>query len=138
MQVFDRPIRPRSGRRGGVVALAMGVGLALVASVATPALAQTKPTEAQQLAALIKAAKKEGQVEFYTSATDTVSKPTMLAFQKKYGIKTRYLRLSAGELATRYAAEASSKVNRADVLLNPDSFFLHDGVGRKWVVPLNK
>jgi ABC-type Fe3+ transport system substrate-binding protein len=67
--------------------------------------------------ALIAAAKKEGQVVWYTTQiVNQFARPAAEAFQKKYGIKVNFLRGDSVETAVRLLNEGRSGNVRADVI----------------------
>lgn len=68
----------------------------------------------QRDAALVKAAKKEGQLVIYTSNTD-IAKLTE-PFQKKYGIKVKYYRANSETVLQRILQEASGNRVANDVV----------------------
>jgi iron(III) transport system substrate-binding protein len=78
-------------------------------------------------AALIKAAKAEGELMFYSGMTEGQVKLQCETFQKKYGIKTTYLRSTSGALVQRFVTENAGKDNIADVFLvsSPTAFTMH-------------
>ena len=102
------------------------VKLALMASinfiVMTSVQAQQAPSED-----LIKAAQKEGALMFYSAITEDQVKLLVEAFQKKYGIKSEYLRLVSGALVQRFITENDGKANEADVFMDssPLAFQMH-------------
>lgn len=66
--------------------------------------------------ALIAAAKKEGELNWYTTQIITqIGRPMMEAFQKKYGIKVNAVRGNSVELAVRLLNEAKAGRMQADV-----------------------
>jgi len=66
---------------------------------------------------LLKNAKKEGEVVFYSSMEIQASQQLATIFEKKYpGIKATVLRIGSEKMATRLTAEAQSKQVRADVV----------------------
>jgi iron(III) transport system substrate-binding protein len=68
-------------------------------------------------AALIEAAKKEGEVVWYSTAiVDQFIRPAAAAFEKKYGIKVTYARASTAELTLRVINEARGGRMQADVV----------------------
>jgi ABC-type Fe3+ transport system substrate-binding protein len=87
------------------VALALGLGTLLPASLARAA----DP-------ALIEAAKREGQVTWYTTQImPQFGRPAIDAFQKRYGIKVNAIRGDSIELAVRMLNEARAGRVQADV-----------------------
>ena len=68
-------------------------------------------------AALIEAAKKEGQVTWYTVQTiPQIVQPLVAGFEKKYGIKVNYIRANSNEVALRVLNEAKAGRLQADVV----------------------
>jgi iron(III) transport system substrate-binding protein len=66
--------------------------------------------------ALIAAAKKEGELTWYTTQIITqIGRPAMEAFQKKYGIRVNAVRGDSVELAVRLLNEAKAGRMQADV-----------------------
>jgi len=102
-----RQARSNPGRRGSarvlrVCGVLAGMLCAAPAGAADPAL--------------IAAAQKEGQVTWYTTQiTNQIGRPTMDAFQKKYGVRVNFIRADSVELAVRMANEAKAGRVQADV-----------------------
>src|SRR4051812_7604671 len=69
------------------------------------------------LDALIKAAKAEGEVVFYSAAVENQSKNTAEAFTAKYGIKAQYVRIGNAPMLQRYAAEVDANNPAADLVV---------------------
>jgi iron(III) transport system substrate-binding protein len=66
--------------------------------------------------AMIDAAKKEGQVVWYTTQIiDQFARPAAAAFEKRYGIKVSYVRANSNEVALRVLNEAKAGRMQADV-----------------------
>jgi len=78
-------------------------------------------------AALIKAAKAEGKLMFYSGMTEGGVKLQCETFEKKYGIKSIYLRSTSGALVQRFVTENAGKDNVADVFMvsSPVAFEKH-------------
>jgi ABC-type Fe3+ transport system substrate-binding protein len=67
-------------------------------------------------AALIEAAKKEGQVTWYTTfIVNQVTRPMIEAFEKKYGIKVNYIRNDAQDIVLRVENEVKAGRLEADL-----------------------
>ena len=103
---------------------------------ATPAA--TRPAGAApqvDLESLIKAAKAENAVTFYSAATENVAKKIADGFTGKYGIKAQYIRLGSAAQQQRYAAEADGGNFAADVLFiaGNASTFAEDGIKKGWM-----
>jgi iron(III) transport system substrate-binding protein len=97
------------GKRGQWSSYARNLALtALVSVVAAPASAAD--------AALIAAAKKEGQVVWYTTQiVNQFVRPAAAAFEKKYGIKVNYVRADSKAVALRVLNEGKAGRVQADV-----------------------
>jgi len=67
-------------------------------------------------AALLSAAKKEGQVTYYTSADLALANKLKAAFEKKYGVTVNVLRQSSAPTFNRAVQEFDLGVNAADVI----------------------
>jgi iron(III) transport system substrate-binding protein len=87
------------------------------------------------LDALVKAAKAEGSLTFYSGATENVAKRVADAFQAKYGIKTQFVRLSGNTIIQRYSNEATAGNIAADVVFNASrpQVFAEEGIAKGWV-----
>jgi iron(III) transport system substrate-binding protein len=125
------------------VCAALCVGGASAREQTTPApmlLAQAGGTRpAPALDALIKAAKGEGEMTFYSAATENVAKRAAEAFSSKYGIKSGFIRLSSVPLLRRYASEAEAGNFAADVLIAAAAeAFVADSVKKGWTEPLSQ
>ncbi len=67
--------------------------------------------------ALIAAAKKEGEVVWYTTQiVNQLAQPMATAFKRKYGIDVKYIRANASDVALRVANEAKAGRVQADVI----------------------
>ena len=86
----------------------VGIGLAAFPCIAAAA-------EIDQ--ALLDAAKKEGQVTWYTTLiVDQFARPAAMVFEKKYGIKVNYVRADPAVVALRVANEGKAGQMQADIL----------------------
>ncbi len=86
-----------------------------------------------ELDALIKAARAEGELTFYSTATENVAKRSGDAFTAKYGIKTQFIRLGGTQMRQRYSAEAEAGNVVADLVLNAGGntvAYAEDGIRR--------
>jgi iron(III) transport system substrate-binding protein len=88
-----------------------------------------------ELDALIKGAKAEGEVTWYSSSPDTQNHRVADAFFKKYGVKAQIIRLSSTPLQQRYAAEATAGNIAADVVVNAGNSvpYAEEGIKNGWV-----
>ncbi len=87
------------------------------------------------LEALIKAAKAEGEVSLYSSATENVPKRVGAAFTAKYGIRFNSNRISSSPLMQRFSAESESGNVAADIawIAGGVGPFSENAVKRGWV-----
>jgi iron(III) transport system substrate-binding protein len=86
--------------------LAFGLAGVLLAAPAAEAATQ----------ALIDAAKKEGEVTWYTTLiVNQTAKPMTDAFEKKYGIKVNYIRANSTDIILRILTEAKAGKVQADI-----------------------
>jgi ABC-type Fe3+ transport system substrate-binding protein len=98
----------------------------LLAGLLAASLAGTSARAADQ--ALIDAAKKEGEVFWYTTQIiNQLVRPVTAGFEKKYGLKVNYIRADSTELSVRVINETRAGKTQSDVF---------DGITT--VVPLKK
>jgi iron(III) transport system substrate-binding protein len=86
--------------------------------------------------AMIDAAKKEGQVVWYTTQIiDQFARPAAAAFEKKYGIKVSYVRANSNEVALRVMNEARAGRMQADVFdgTGATASLKKEGIVAKWI-----
>lgn len=76
-----------------------------------------RPARAASDPKIIEAAKKEGSVSLYTSASTGPSNAIAEAFRKKYGINVSVYRAGSADVATRVKAEESAGRTQADALI---------------------
>jgi iron(III) transport system substrate-binding protein len=86
-----------------------------------PAHAQTAPAiymyrGADRNQQLIDAAKKEGEVTWYTTMAPTESRPLAAAFEKKYGIKVSLWRAPGEQMLQRIITEAQARRFTFDII----------------------
>jgi ABC-type Fe3+ transport system substrate-binding protein len=109
----SRPARSEKDRRGSAPARRARFLGALCSALAGTLCAV--PAHAAD-PALIAAARKEGQVNWYTTQiTNQFGRPAMDAFQKRYGIRVNFVRADSVELAARMLNEAQAGRLQADV-----------------------
>jgi iron(III) transport system substrate-binding protein len=89
------------------------VALAAAAAFAVGPAHADEPGVSQQL---LDAAKKEGQVTYYTSADLALANKLKAAFEKKYGVTVNVLRQSSAPTFNRAVQEFDLGVNAADVI----------------------
>jgi ABC-type Fe3+ transport system substrate-binding protein len=110
----------------------------LLAATALAALALTPALAADQ--AMIDAAKKEGEVNWYTTQiVNQFVRPAIGAFEKKYGIKVNYFRGNATDIALKVSSEAKAGRIMADVVDGTATSVMlrRDDQVMKWI-PENK
>ncbi len=96
-------------------------GLAAGAALSTRVLADAPAAEAVT-PALIEAAKKEGQVVYYTSVDLPVAEKLAKAFETKYsGMSVRVERTGAERVFQRIGQEYSSSIHAVDVVNSSDA-----------------
>lgn len=108
-------------RRTHPFAAAVALMLALAAAVPFQAQAQTAPAlymyrGADRNQKLIDAAKKEGELTWYTTMSPTESRPLAAAFEKKYGIKVALWRAPGEQMLQRIITEAQARRYTFDVI----------------------
>ncbi|WP_298258204.1 extracellular solute-binding protein [Bradyrhizobium sp.] len=102
-------------------ALKVAGGLAAGTAFSTRVLAAAPPSE-PVTPALIEAAKKEGQVVYYTSVDLPVAEKLAKAFEAKYsGISVRVERTGAERVFQRIGQEVSSNIHAPDVVNSSDA-----------------
>ena len=87
------------------------------AAVSAGSLMRTPDALAASDPKLIEAAKKEGAVSLYTSASTGPSNAIAEAFKAKYGIPVAVYRAGSADVATRVQAEEAARRNQADALI---------------------
>src|SRR5215475_76181 len=98
-----------------------GAAVAAGAAFSTRVMAAAPPPEAVT-PALVEAAKKEGQVIYYTSTDLPVAEKLAKAFEAKYpGIAVRVERTGAERVFQRIGQEYSSNIHAVDVVNSSDA-----------------
>jgi iron(III) transport system substrate-binding protein len=92
---------------------------------ASPSRAAAPPAEAIT-PALIEAAKKEGQVVWYTSADLQLAESIGTAFEKKFGVTARVERAGAERIFTRVAQEYAAGIHSVDASNTGDAAMFAD------------
>ena len=85
--------------------------------------------------ALIEAAKKEGQVTWYTvQIVDQIVRPVIEAFERKYGIPVNYVRANSTEIGLRVINEAKAGRIQASVIdgVQTTVMLKREGLVLKW------
>jgi iron(III) transport system substrate-binding protein len=91
--------------------------LQMSAALAAGALLPGRVAQAASDPKIIEAAKKEGSVSLYSSASTGPSNALAEAFRKKYGINVSVYRAGSADVATRVQAEESAGRTQADALI---------------------
>jgi iron(III) transport system substrate-binding protein len=91
--------------------------LQIGAALATGALLPGRAARAASDPKIIEAAKKEGSVSLYTSASTGPSNAVAEAFRKKYGINVSVYRAGSADVATRVQSEEAANRPQADALI---------------------
>ena len=122
---------------GLTIAMALLCGSAMAQSSKAPA---STANPAAALDSLVASAKSEGEVLFYSSATENVAKRIAEAFTAKYGIKAAFVRMPSSAMYQRYSAEAESGNIPADLLFGAgDSIgFAEEGIKKGWVQSISQ
>ena len=90
------------------------------------------------LDALVKAANAEGEVSFYSGATENVAKRTGDAFTAKYGIKYSFVRLAGVATERRFGTEAEAGTFAIDFYLVSTAVpFALEAIKKGWVEPMS-
>lgn len=96
-------------------------GLTAFAALAARRSLAAVPTAADW-AKVVEAAKKEGEVSFYSSGIARMEEPLMRRFEDLFGIKVRYARPGGGEIVVRkYETEAEAGKPQVDVMTLTDT-----------------
>jgi iron(III) transport system substrate-binding protein len=113
--------RDRSGKVSRRDVLKGGGAIFAGAAFSTRVMAAAPPPEAVT-PALIEAAKKEGQVSYYTSTDLPVAEKVAKAFEAKYpGISVRVERTGAERVFQRIGQEYASNIHAVDVVNSSDA-----------------
>ncbi len=122
--------------------LGLGAALALLASLlfVPGAHAQKPAAGGPGLDALVAAARAEGEVMFYSAATENVARRIADGFTAKYGIKTSFIRMASVAMYQRYSAEADSGNIPADLVYGAgDSVgYAEAGMKKGWIDPVSQ
>lgn len=126
-------------KRKGMLKVA-AVAFTLAWTVGAQAQAGKAPNVQADLDAMVKAAKAEGEVTWYSSSPDTQNKRVTDAFTAKYGIRVQVLRLSSNGLQQRYSAEAAAGNIAADVVVNAGNSvsYAEEGIAKGWVESISE
>lgn len=95
-------------RLAGVLTVTLAMMAACSTSPETAKPAPVKTVASDQIDSLVAAAKKEGSLTFYTTATAGPAQAQADAFTAKYGIATNMVRLTGSQMDQRFQAEVDS------------------------------
>lgn len=87
------------------------------AALAARSVWRVRPANATSVPAVIEAAKKEGAVSLYSSASTGPSNAAAEAFKKAYGIDVQVYRAGSADVATRVQTEEKAGRPQADALI---------------------
>ena len=114
-------------------------GVVIAAALAAQATAFAQGNVQAELDALVKAAKAEGEVNFYSGVTENVAKRTGDAFLAKYGVKYSFIRLAGVQTERRFGAEAEAGTFAVDFYMVATAVpFAEDAVRKGWVEPIGQ
>lgn len=85
------------------------------------------------MAALVAAAKEEGELTFYGDANETSLQTWTQGFSEEYGITVNILRLPGSELNQRFAQEMSADQHQADIFSIADRVSMQSAVDSGWI-----
>ena len=125
------------GRQAGNPAAAKTEPILLAQAAAKPAAPDPQAAQAA-LDALIKAAKAEGELTYYSAQTENVPRRVSAAFLAKYGINAKFTRFNSILLQQRYASEADSGTFAADMIINSGDAitYAENGIKKGWFEPV--
>jgi iron(III) transport system substrate-binding protein len=126
---------PRS-TSGFLSLLAALVAVLLVVAGCGGAKASGPVSDRTPFADVEAAAKKEGTLTWYSGASPAQLQPTADAFKARYGITVNLVRITTGQLTTRYSSEAQSGKIVADVVQQSDEKFAQQAASNAWIAPL--
>jgi iron(III) transport system substrate-binding protein len=114
------PITRRTAMKGALLLGASSIAAGCASNTAKPSAQNTDliglASKDEFDAELVKAAKKEGSVTFYTSQADAILAATTDAFTKKFGIKVNAYRATAADVVVRATQEFQAHRLAADVI----------------------
>ena len=138
MKLVSR-IRHGAVAAAGVAAVSLALTAAPVFAQASKAPAGNPQAAAAALEALIKAAKAEGELTYYSAQTENVPRRVSAAFQAKYGINAKFVRFNSVLLQQRYAGDAEAGNFAADMIINSGDAvtYAENGIKKGWMEPLS-
>ncbi len=94
--------------------------------------------ETGDLDALIAAAQEEGEVVFYLTPPEATGQALADAFFEEYDIEATFVRLTGGELSSRFSAEVEAGAPVADLVLPSYDQFIDEGLAAGWLTGLDE
>lgn len=126
-----------------IIASIAAVALAMAGCSSPGSAGNTQKTAAPSsdqgdVTALVKAAKAEGTLTWFTAQTTSIAQNTITAFKAAYGINVEFVSLNAGILSQRYQTEAEAGKISADVISqNADPQFVKMAIDKGWGMKLS-
>jgi iron(III) transport system substrate-binding protein len=115
------------------------IAIALACLACAPAPAWAQANAQADLDALIKAARAEGEVNFYSGVTENVAKRTGDAYSAKYGVKYSFIRLAGVQTERRFGAEAEAGTFAVDFYMVATAVpFAEDAIKKGWVESISQ
>lgn len=121
-----------------VVSISSAALICFAASAAAQDAAKSRPPASPELEALTKAAQAEGELLFYSGATENVAKRVAAAFTARYGIKAQFIRLGGTQLIQRFSSEAEAGTFAAEVFFTASisPAFGDEATKKGWIEPI--
>jgi len=121
------------------LALLAAAGLVLAGCTATDEPTTGPDTGGDAaLEELIAAAQEEGTLTFYQTPAEPIAQAAADAFADLYDIDVNFVRLTGGELATRYSAEAEAGAVVADLVIPSYDAFIDSGLDDGTLIGLDE
>jgi len=86
---------------------------------------------------LIEAAQAEGELVFYLTPPEATAQQLADAFFEKYDIEASFVRLTGGELASRFSSEIAAGAPAADLVMPSYDRFIDQGLDEGWLTGLD-
>ncbi|HVW42135.1 MAG TPA: extracellular solute-binding protein [Amycolatopsis sp.] len=130
----------RKMSRGVLAAVAAATAATLTLSACGTSSSATPSGPGDAPADLVQAAQKEKTVTLYTADPQNVAQAVADAFQQKYGIEVRFVRLPSSQLEQRYASEAQTGKINADLIFDAgvEVFGGQTAIPKGWGEPIEQ